>query len=86
MISEEAARAHHVPHLRARPRELLRVRVGDVLAVDGERAAEAKDAVDSHEALVYRPPSCGYEHTAMANEVVWRITRAARKNAASVAV
>ena len=45
-----------------------------------EARDEAKAAINSHEALVYRPPSSGYEHAAMANEVVWRLARAARKN------
>ena len=50
-----------------------------------EARDEVKTAINSHEALVYRPPSSGYEHAAMANEVVWRLARAARKNEAAAA-
>ena len=45
-----------------------------------EARDDAKAAINSHEALVYRAPSSGYEHAAMANEVVCRLAFAARKN------
>ena len=50
-----------------------------------EAREEAKAAINSHEAIVYRPPSSGYEHAAMANEVVWRLARAVRTNADAAA-
>ena len=45
------------------------------------KTAECVTTLDAHEALVYRPPSRGYEHKAMADELARRLAKAASRAA-----